>query len=318
MTADRLSVAPVAARLGLTPAGRHRLAPCPACKADRLARADRRGPVLLRGDDRWWCARCNASGDARDLVALHLRGHRVAGPEDWRAVAEWLGEEHEPVPVARPPEPPQRPAWQEVARALRTATSLPGKAGPFLARRNLPGSVPARLLDPGFRAEWWPTTWSTTWPLVVPAVDHAGAIRSLHARAIGPAPRKSTWPRDRDATRLFFADPRRARPWLRGLCTAPSVLIVEGLTDYLRACAALPGWAVLGIESGSAPGLALAPWTPGQRVHVCTDADPAGDRYAAQLADAIPVATRRVDLPPGSDLCDALDAGAAISDLLAA
>lgn len=317
MSTDRLSVAPVAVALGLEAAGRNRFAPCPACSADRLARGDRRGPVLLRGDDRWWCALCNVGGDARDLVGFHLHGRRVSGSEDWRAVAEWLGEEHVvSLPPARPPEPPKRPPWQEVARALRTATALPGAAAEFLERRNLPATVPARLLDPGFRADWWPVTWSGIWPLVVPAVDHQGAVRSLHARAIGPAQRKSTWPAQRDAAGLFFADPTHARLWLRGGRVPPSVLIVEGLTDYLRACAVLPGWAVLGLESGSVPGLAAAPWLPGQRVYVCTDADPHGDRYAAQLAAALPIAHTRVALPPGSDLCDALDAGAAIHELL--
>lgn len=319
MNADRLSVAPVAARLGMTPAGRgNRLTPCPACNAERSARGDRRGPVLLRGDDRWWCTACTACGDARDLVGFKLHGRRVSGSDDWRAVNEWLGEGGALPPApARRPEPPRRPAFQEVARALRTATALPGAAAEFLARRNLPASVPARLLDPGFRADWWPVTWSRIWPLVVPAVDHQGAIRSLHARAIGPAQRKSTWPAQRDAAGLFFADPHHARPWLRGLRRPACVLIVEGLTDYLRACAVLPGWAVLGLESGSVPGLAAAPWSPGQRVYVCTDADPHGDRYAAQLAAALPIAHTRVPLPDGFDLCDALDAGAAIHELLA-
>lgn len=324
----RLAVEPVALALGMERAGRTRLGPCPACHEDR-GKHDSRPPVTLRGDaaDRWWCSLCRVAGDAYDLVAYRLLGRRAreAGSEFSR-VLDWLRDRGD-VPVIEPraPRPPTYPPLQGVLEALRRATPLAETLDPevlaFLARRNLSTSAPAGVLPAGFAARpWWPAGRSGRWPLVVPAVDASGAIRSLHARRLDGERPKSLWPKEADAVALVFADPRHARPWLQGGRTPSRVLIVEGMTDYLRACGepGARGWAVLGIESGSASAFARMPWRPEQRVYVCTDGDAPGDAYAAALERAVPVSTRRVPMLRGMDLCDVLDADGTFAGLIAA
>lgn len=302
------------------------MGPCPACHEAR-AKGDRRPPVVLRSEDRWWCSLCKVAGDAYDLVGLRLLGRRAreAGAEFTR-ILDWLRDRGDVEKIeAKPPAPPVRPPRVGVLEALRRAVPLSATRDPdvldFLARRRLGRGAPGGVLPPEFVSlPWWPAGWSRRWPLVVPAVDAQGAVRSLHARAVAPgAEPKTLWPKGVDAVGLVFADPRHARPWLQGagrVCIPSHVLIVEGLTDYLRACTEAPGWAVIGIESGSTEALGGMPWAPTQRVYMAPDADGPGDDYARRIEEALPIAVRRAHLPPGADLCDALDAGACLADLL--
>ena len=114
--------------------------------------------------------------------------------------------------------------------------------------------------------------------------------------------RKTTWPRGTNNRGLLFADPGVARPWMTGSGPTPrSVLIAEGITDYLHAVAARPPGrplAVLGVESGSAAALRLVSWPIGIDVRIATDPDEAGDRYADEIRAALPAHARwrRVDL----------------------
>lgn len=110
-------------------------------------------------------------------------------------------------------------------------------------------------------------------------------------------------------------------PWLvlRG---EGAVVICEGESDALAAGSAL---GVMPPLDRGDPGILSAPGTgcPPDRVveaarehgatlaYIATDADEAGDAYAAKLAEALSaagIAPRRVQLPAGSDLADALAA----------
>lgn len=54
------------------------LGPCPGCGIERRGSSDRRKPVLIRHQGQgWWCVRCEAKGDALDLVAVRLHGVRL-------------------------------------------------------------------------------------------------------------------------------------------------------------------------------------------------------------------------------------------------
>ena len=56
------------------------LGPCPACGAEKRGSSDKRRPVGLTTDRRGWrCFRCDASGDALDLVAVCLHGSGLRG-----------------------------------------------------------------------------------------------------------------------------------------------------------------------------------------------------------------------------------------------
>jgi hypothetical protein len=65
------------------------------------------------------------------------------------------------------------------------------------------------------------------------------------------------------------------------------VVIVEGEPDYLTACCAWPDWAVLGITSGAWTEELARTVPRGAVVVVRTDADTAGDRYAAHVAETL-------------------------------
>ena len=79
---------------------------------------------------------------------------------------------------------------------------------------------------------------------------------------------------------------RRAGMWTKAP-TITGVVIVEGEPDYLTACCAWPGWAVLGIASGSWTDELARTIPSGAVVVIRTDDDTAGDRYAAQVEESL-------------------------------
>lgn len=85
----------VARSIGLVLKGRA-MGPCPACRADTRGSADPRLPIAYGNDGGWKCYACEASGDAVDLLACAVAGHRLreCGPserEDVSAKAAELG-----------------------------------------------------------------------------------------------------------------------------------------------------------------------------------------------------------------------------------
>lgn len=272
-------------RLGLERHGK-RWGPCPACGAER----DGRRGVLLDKDTGWWCTKCRTGGDALDLVSYRLLGipARESGPR-FRDVLAWFDASITLAPEPAPPPKPQRAPVSSVAALLKLAVppTEHGPASSFLRSRGIaPDTAPCGVLPDTAGAPFWPAHFSRNWPLVVPAYTARGVLAGLHGRAIGPAPRKSTWPKGIASAGLVFADPVHARPWLRGGPAPLRLLIVEGITDYLAA-ASTCDMPVLGYESGSLSAIEqIRDWPI--RVIIATDNDEAGDRYARQIASALP------------------------------
>jgi len=245
---------------------------------------------------------------------------------------------NKPTTIVRPPQDQVQRFWR-ASRPLTDAREHDAEALAFLCERGLEPAVDAitaadlARLTPARNGTHWPAWWpagrARAWRLLVPAFDARGVLTSLHARAVKPVvndqgetmPRQ-LWPGSRKGTRydalgLFFAD-AIALAMMRGEVVEGlrTLLICEGLTDWLAAAA----WcrvqgrddvAVLGGVAGSFPALAELSVPEGVRVFAAVDADPAGDRYFAQIHHALPVAgVQRLRLPRGSgDLCDFLAAG---------
>lgn len=284
-------VADVAELLGLARKAR-RWGPCPACGAGRTQH-DTRPPLSVVGAGKgWWCHACDRAGDAVDLAAWLVLGRRgsEAGQDFPRVLAALRGLSPPPSRASGLDEPP--PDRVDVLPALRACTSPatePAVAA-WLAGRGIAPSAPAGVLPGSWSAPWWPARWSATWRLVVPAFTGLGELASLQARAPGPVgddEPKCRWPRGASAGGLLFADPRLARPILRGRPSAARrVLIVEGLTDYLTACSRVEGpTAVIGVASGSAAALRLL--RTDLPIVVATDYDRAGEVYAELVAEAL-------------------------------
>ena len=253
---------------------------------------------------------------------------------------------NKPSILVRPPQDEVLSFW-EASRPLAAARKHDPEALAFLRERGLEPALDAiatadlARLTPtrnGTRwPVWWPAGRARAWRLLVPAFDARGVLTSLHARAVEPVvndkgeplPRQ-LWPGSRrgqryDASGLFFADPA-ALAMMRGEVVEGlrTLLICEGLTDWLAAAAwcalhARNDVAVLGGVSGSFPALAEVSAPEGVRVLAAVDADPAGDRYFAQIEKALPSAeAQRLRLPEGGgDLCDHLAAGGDLGALLA-
>lgn len=190
---------------------------------------------------------------------------------------------------------------------------------------------------PAETPSWWPAAWSDEFRLVWPAFDAQGRLRSVHGRRVpryqeteggiipvcegecggplrrdlepGPAPygercwicgwkprRKTTWPAGFGAGGMLFAD-RGGVLLLAGRPKHSRVLVVEGVTDLLRAAMLAPDvpCAVLGFTSGGARALADVRWPAGVQIAIATDNDAAGDKYADEAAEAVsPIIPRRV------------------------
>ena len=196
-------LAELADRLGLEHYARS-WGPCPACKAERRGREDRRGPVAIRGES-WRCWTCGAGGGAGALLAAVRLGEvPPKGDPRWGVVLRELdGEGLQEGPQVRrerpPPPPPEYPPLEEV-RALWgacVALTRPGvlseverQAAAWFRVRGLDAArlaaldmvrlAPAELAAP----VWFP---GSPWVLACPLVDHIGLTRSLRWRAIRAA-----------------------------------------------------------------------------------------------------------------------------------
>jgi len=185
----------------------------------------------------------------------------------------------------------------EVAKFLESRNITPDKVELSDLARAIPaGARVPRWAGCRFQGGWLP--WSRHHRLVVRGWGAMGTMESLHARALGHLPQdlpKGLWPAAGagSASGLLMAEPL-ALLLLQG--QAPSwwkrkeVVIAEGLPDFLswatnysEADANAP--AIFGITAGSwSP--ALAGRIPDDcRVIVATHHDPAGDRYAATIAE---------------------------------
>lgn len=280
--------------LGLKRRGK-RWGPCPNC--GQRKDSSHGAPVKV---DRglWFCHHCRVGGDAISAASCHLGyGPKPSGYQFLQA-KRLLGSD---APASTPDPEPVTPRYVDVRPALTSATSLSSHLREaqdsdqvlrFCQKRAITPAAPAGVLGP-FTSRWWP--WRGTYPLVVPAFDGRGRLRSMHGRAVcDSAPRKSTWPAHADATELLFLDPKWARPWARG-GTAPSIIIIaEGLTDYLTAAAQAP---TIGIEAGSAPALRLLDVPKTTRVYMAVHDDEAGYEYARKVNEALRHRVYRLPIP---------------------
>lgn len=313
----------IAAMLGLEPRRSRSLTPCPACGAEERGSGDHRGPIGIEREGLGWlCHRCQAQGDAVTLAAFRITGGKSptrdvrracaaaglcdpdprdgAPPPTWRKL---------PTPAPRAPTPPKRPPADEVEAlwaACRPLAEVPEVVRYLVNARRWPAAwvAHAQLLDLA-RAlpldlslpSWWPAAWAATWRLVVPAFEADGRIASIHARAIDPAATpKTLWPKDHEAGGLLFADPRGAA-LLRGETQElTGVLVTEGLTKTMAAAL----WAhqhgkplaALGFTSGGARAFAEMRWPAGLPCYIATDSDTAGEKYAAEVREALPRSVR--------------------------
>ncbi len=153
--------------------------------------------------------------------------------------------------------------------------------------------------------------------------DTAGRARGVRARWTGRLDGAERGDRPKEAgaagaaaAGLLLADPV-ALDVLAGRAAPDVVLVVEGCPDWLAACGAYPGAAVLGVPGSGAwaPawGPALARGAPAARYVVATHADVAGDGYAAVAVRDLEAA--RLDVcrwrpPVGLDLADLAQRGA--------
>lgn len=285
-----------------------RFGPCPACGKD-----DRRHPPLTprHGGNGWMCAHCKETGDAVKLAAWVVAGSPKPGPDGWVLVRNALAargwcEAGGSTGSWSPPEraaevalpfPDERELWG-LLRACRPLRDVP-EVQAWCRGRRFVDHLPAAVLPDVYRwPAWWPFR-GRPWRLVVSMVDHTGTVRSLHARATEDTDRgKTRWPFERRATGLLFADPVVGRPMLRGKAAPRRVVVAEGITDYLAACRHAGGdTAVLGATSGGFLSLGLAAIPKSAVVYAWTDPDATGDRYAAEIARALPsFDVKRVDL----------------------
>lgn len=260
-----------------------------------------------------------AAGLPSAEVASTLRSARAAGerePQLPEAVRELdakiagLGGGPRQLPARGEPreaEHPRRPPAAEVAALWESSTRLTEstRADAFLARRQLPrpelGALDvARVLPRGAEHRfpgWWPASWASTWALAVQAFEPDGSPASIHARAIrdvGDGP-KTRWPKDHQAKGLLFAD-ATGRALLGGesIERLRAVLLLEGLTDFLRGCLWAARrmtqgerFAVLGIAAGGVSALAAVRWPAGSTLLIATDHDKAGEEYAEKILAAV-------------------------------
>lgn len=85
----------VAPHVDMNPGRMGSFTPCPACHEAHRGRDDKRGPVGTARDRRGWkCQRCDAHGDAIDLISLHLfsrRSDEINGGE-WSQLRTWCAD----------------------------------------------------------------------------------------------------------------------------------------------------------------------------------------------------------------------------------
>lgn len=326
-TAKTLDVREVARRLGLT-VSQDRFGPCPACGASSRKDEDRLPLHAIRkfGNRGWACNACHVWGDPISLASWVLldcaakdSGARFVEVREW-----FTGESQADIAVAEAEEREVvRVPVEELRGVLEASTPLHksmGAAGAWARRRGLTGTVPARVLPgptwggwgrlskiaqdrDGRWWPWWSRAWAAQFPVVVPAYTGLGELAGLHGRAVDPeqeAKRKTTWARGCSAQGLVFADPWRGLGALRGSWAGVEALVfVEGFTDYLTAAmqGREAGFAVLGVESGSASAVALLRGLPTSvRLFVGTHNDRAGNRYAENIMKQLATTQGRADV----------------------
>jgi len=271
-----LPVEDVARRLGLVGrrGPRRGLGPCPACDARQRSRKDKRGPIGIARDGAGWaCHRCEAKGDALDLVAWCLCRGRLADltMEERAEVRGWLVDHGYVVThtgdARTRPRPRSGPALGTDAANVDREGRPPGheigdlwdralavtedtEVDAWVRSRELsPGRVEdldlARVLPRDGTPPRWAWMGGLPWAesghrLLLPLWDHRGRLTSLHARLVREteAP-KAVSPTGFAAVGLLLADSTALHLLRGGLppgWTSPAageVFVTEGVPDYV-------------------------------------------------------------------------------------
>ena len=155
----------------------------------------------------------------------------------------------------------------------------------------------ARVIQPWAVTPTWARcrgkSWASTHRLILPVVDHLGAVRSLRAWQIDgtsdDAP-KRTAPAGKALSGLILACPTARRMLATGEAPQASldVIVTEGEPDFLTWASRLSDAneappAVLGVVAGAWCDAIAARIPDGARVIIRTHQDTAGDRYAAEI-----------------------------------
>lgn len=293
-------------------------------RLDLLAGAERQGRnVSIRcpahGDDRPSCsvhvapdrtvlARCHACGWSADALGLIALVRDIEPSTSFRRLlgvaAELAGVSLAEPPVVRPVAP----------RAERTPPPA-GEVREMLAEEGLDGETAAwlesRRLDPwrcgrfvrvlGWKIPRWAgrrghrgevVSWDVSGHrLILPTWDAEGRLRSVRARLVRAVDEpKSLPPAGYRTAGLVLATPIARAALRSGFQGSPAALVVaEGEPDYLTWASRLGGrWGVIGLPGSGAWTSELAHRIPrGSLVVVRTDPDPAGDDYAATIAEQL-------------------------------
>lgn len=269
----------------------------------------------------WWCARCQESGDAADLVALRVVGRRVRdlGPEGRNDLRAWLGsslpDTEMPAPERRPSAPVVQhdyPPIEDIAALwagawdLRGAPQWPHPEGDLLGYlRHRAGAELGDIADTGLcrvlppravarRPHCW--RYDDDWRLIFGLWSAKGELRSVlartHHRATAERMGKERSPAGFRRGGLLLAD-RLAVDLLRQRGPAPRLVwVVEGPTSALRlACTMRQAGQVdpvIGVFSGAIEALSDIRWPRGATVIIATDDDRQGEVYAGQIRAALP------------------------------
>lgn len=275
---------------------------------------------VTRGSDgtiRAKCFGCDFAGDALALIAAvyGLSTDRSGFSEVLKVGADlagltWLSDElsgqgvgevarPEPKPAPDPIAAPEYPTVSEVVELWETAASVsddPGASRWLVSRMLDPDLVSARYLARAITRDTTAPSWATyqrnPWlhtghTMVVPVWDSKGAMRSVRGCRVtqGDSPKRLP-PAGRRASELMLAN-GKAVSVLRGVDKEPQrILFCEGEPDYLT-LATKTDLPVFGVLNGAWTRDFAARVPKGSEVIVWTHADPAGDRYAAQVIESL-------------------------------
>lgn len=292
------------------------LTPCPACKAEtrHTKRNDKRGAVALVAEGNGWlCLQCEAKGDAVTWAAYAVTGQSRPSVEV-RAACERAGlvgnaaSGLTPRPRLAVGTGPKYPPVDEISKLMgacgaviaesQTASwllSIPLDTA-LVAELGAVGALPETTAVPSW-ARFGNRTWARAgYRLIAPLVDTQGVVRSVHARFTANAKPPSNIPKTLNpkgySTRgLVLASPH-ARCWLSGKKTPQTVVVAEGLRDWLTQLydTHIKGKeaAVLGIVGPGGWTQSLADKIPrGCRLVIATDHDSQGDKYAAAIVQTL-------------------------------
>jgi len=324
---EHLAMTHAARQLGYTARG-NTITGCPACGEKGYGSSKiRRRPGQA---EKWSCYRCGVGGDVVDFAAWHQLGRKAKGRGDHQQLQSLFAgmvpgiDYPEDVPAAkrRPPRrpPPRPPEAPEVGQRPPSAEllSLWAASASIVEDAPVADYLRARRMDPDALAALdlaraLPVTydWPAWWPhpkragfkdqrLAVQLYESNGTLATIQARSIDPScPKKDRqkWPKagPGSASGVFFADVLGLQ-LLRGALESDDingVLIVEGLTDFLRVALVVAAsgerLAVIAAANGSFEVLAEIPMPPGVPIYACPDEGDvknAGERYAQLIGRA--------------------------------